>query len=93
MNKIYSKTEEFILSVQIIEIEKTLKMLEGLVRHDKKARLKRALADMSNIVGNLDEREDVMQFSDVVGEFFQEFRRSFNKQLEENEGKCRKELK
>lgn len=84
MNKIHPKTEEFLLTVQIMEVEKTLKMLEGLVKHDKKARLKRALADISNIIGNLDEREDVMQFSDIVGEFFQEFRRSFNKQLEEN---------
>lgn len=84
MNKIQPKTEEFLLTVQIMEVEKTLKMLEGLVRHDKKVRLKRALADISNIVGNLDEREDVMQFSDIVGEFFQEFRKSFNKQLEEN---------
>jgi hypothetical protein len=84
MNKMHPKTEEFLLTVQIMEVEKTLKMLEGLVKHDKKARLKRALADISNIVGNLDEREDVMQFSDIVGEFFQEFRISFNKQLEEN---------
>lgn len=84
MNKIHPKTEEFLLTVQIMEVEKTLKMLEGLVRHDKKVRLKRALSDISNIVGNLDEREDVMQFSDIVGEFFQEFRISFNKQLEEN---------
>lgn len=83
--KIHPKTEEFLLTVQIMEVEKTLKMLEGLVKHDKKVRLKRALADISNIVGNLDEREDVMQFSDIVGEFFQEFRISFNKQLEENE--------
>lgn len=83
MSKIKIETEEFILAVQIIEIEKTLKMLEGLLKQDKKQRIKRALNDLKHIVGNMDEREDLMQFSDVVGEFFQEFRVQFNQQLEE----------
>lgn len=79
--KLHKEVEEVILCALTKELENCLHMVELNLKHDKKQRFKRMISDSKHLTEGFENREDVLQLTEIFGKFIHEFRTELNKQL------------
>jgi hypothetical protein len=82
--KLHKEVEEVILCALTKELENCLRMVELGLKHDAKQRFKRLINDSKHLTKGFEDREDVLQLTEIFGKFIHDFRIELNKQVNEN---------
>jgi hypothetical protein len=80
--KLHKEVEEVILCALTKELENCLHMVDFNLKHDKKARFKRLINDSKHLTEGFEDREDVLQLTEIFGNFINAYRKELNKQLD-----------
>lgn len=83
--KLHKEVEEVILCALVKELENCLLMTDKNLKNEAKQRFKRVINDLSHLTKGFENREDVLQLTEIFGKFIHEFRIELNKQVNEKQ--------